>query len=344
MRYLLLILMTFSFSLHAFAKNGNKQAHRLCSEMTKSKQRIKCNYLVDNKFFDRDAVKTCSSIKSTNILLDCLTTIAGFKYKNAISLGNCSMRDTDARKYRCLTRVKDKKIKLYRKNKIRGNSGLDAAFALCDSHLRNSDKASCMKIVRGKSFDDGAVSVCRNLTYTTDKNKCLEIIGDQKYNVSEVAICRKMTFTADKLKCLKHDSSNTMAASNDANSSDYDQALNVCGSFMYASDKNKCLDKVRGKKFAAGTVSVCKGLMYVADKLKCLDTIADKKYNQTELKICSGMMYTSEKLKCLTGAATSDVKPKSRSAEELVVDALGFLRSGKTNRAKRLLKKALSKM
>ncbi len=344
MRYFIVLLISLSFSQYAFSLKGNDLARQLCSvKMIKSNKRIKCNYLVDQKFFDKDAVKTCSAMVNPKIILDCLTVVAGFKYKSKASLGNCALRNTDTKKLRCISRVKDRKIKLHRKIKNKNEGGLNAAFDLCDSHLRNSDKTNCLTVVRGKAFDAGAVSICRNLTYTSDKNKCLDTIANQKYSVSEIAICKKMTFTSDKLKCLKHGNSSSNSLS-ESGRSEYDQVLDVCSSFMYASDKNKCLSKVRNKTFSAGTVKVCKELMYVADKLNCLDTIANKKYHDAELRVCSSMMYTADKIKCLKGASTSDVKSHKRGPEELIQDALGFMKAGKTNRAKKLLRKALSRM
>jgi hypothetical protein len=83
-------------------------------------------------------------------------------------------------------------------------SGLEEAFAICESMGADSDKTTCHRTVRNQVFDARAVRLCSALRFADDKNECLAAIAGKVFpSERELNICGGKPFTSDKLSCLR---------------------------------------------------------------------------------------------------------------------------------------------
>lgn len=117
--------------------------------------------------------------------------------------------------------------------------------------------------------------------------------------VQGYSACSTFVFSSDRNRCID------VVANRRFDSN----ALNVCTSISSDSTKLDCLAKISGKSFAAVGVNVCSSLTFGDDKTNCLASIANQYLDPTGVSVCTSISFTSDKLNCVKSIAQKTFSP-----------------------------------
>ena len=74
----------------------------------------------------------------------------------------------------------------------------------------------------------------------------------------------------------------------------------VCKNLSFESDRNKCLEIIRPHNyFDNQALAICASFTFDSNKFQCLTNIAEKQYEAYEIDACKNKSFDSDKLTCL---------------------------------------------